>query len=104
MDRISKAEVVPVRQQTQYTCMSCSFSMAVKALKVNLNEEEVDQVLGAAPMRGASWEDAIQAAQHFGIRATLTSPATLEQVKGETDKGNPVIISWSPEGNPWSHA
>ena len=104
MERISKADVVPVRQQTQYTCMSCSVSMCFKALGLNLDEEAVNLVLKASPMQGASWEDALQTAQHFGVRATFTSPGTLELVKKSTDKGDPAIISWSPEGNPWSHA
>lgn len=104
MERISKADVDPVRQQTQYTCMSCSVSMCFKALGLNLDEDAVNSVLKATPMQGASWEDALQTAQHFGVRATLISPATLELVKKATDKGDPVVISWSPEGNPWSHA
>lgn len=66
--------------------------------------ELVNRVMGARPMAGASWEDAIASAQHYGMRVHLICPATLEQVKTWTDQGIPVMIAWNPEGRPWSHA
>jgi hypothetical protein len=55
-------------------------------------------------MQGASWEQALACAQHYGVRATLTCPATLPQVKVWTDAGKPVLIGWNPENREWSHA
>lgn len=55
-------------------------------------------------MKGAAWEDALATAQHYGMRATLTTPSTVNQLKEWTDKGIPVMIAWNPEGRPWSHA
>jgi hypothetical protein len=55
-------------------------------------------------MKGASWEQVLATAQHYGVRATLTVPATLPQVKEWTDAGKPVMIGWNPEGREWSHA
>ena len=68
------------------------------------SEDTVNRVMGAAPMRGAAWEQALATAQHYGVRATLTVPATLSQVKEWTDAGKPVMIGWNPEGREWSHA
>jgi len=78
--------------------------MCIKALGKKVTEDEVNDVLGATPMHGASWEQALAAAQYFGCRGTLVVPATLNMVKKWTDAGIPVMIAWNPEGRPWSHA
>lgn len=104
MKRSAKAGVEPRRQRTQYSCMSASMCMALRALGCVCNEDEVNKVMGARPMQGASWEQALACGQHFGMRCTLTTPATISQLKSWTDAGNPVMIAWNPEGRPWSHA
>jgi hypothetical protein len=102
--KTAKADVAPVRQRTQYTCMSTSMMMCLKALGHDLTEDEVNRVMGARAMKGASWEQALACAQHYGCRATLTMPSTVKQLKAWTDKGTPVMIAWNPEGRDWSHA
>lgn len=105
MNRQASAPLTPKRQRSQYTCMATSLSMCLEALGMqDAGEDAVNRVMGAAPMQGASWEQAFAAAQHYGARTTLTCPATLAQVKAYTDRGIPVMIAWNPEGRPWSHA
>jgi hypothetical protein len=85
--------------------MAASMAMCLEALGLrDCNEDTVNNVMGAAPMRGAAWEQALATAQHYGVRATLTVPSTLVQVKEWTDRGVPVMIAWNPEGREWSHA
>ena len=103
-DKAAKAEITPVRQRSQYTCMGTSMMMCLKTQGIECDEDEVARVMGCKPMQGASWEDALACAQHYGMRATLTAPATVRQLKAWTDKGTPVMIAWNPEGRPWSHA
>ena len=79
-------------------------SIALGAHGISANEDTVNEVMGASPMRGASWEDALACSQYFGCRATLVSPCTLGQLKEWTAAGTPVLIAWNPEGRPWSHA
>jgi hypothetical protein len=101
------ANVRPIRQSSQYNCMSASMAMALRANGVPAEDsttEVVNKVMGARPMMGASWEDALACAQHYGMRATLTVPATIGQIKAWTDQGIPVMIAWNPEGREWSHA
>jgi len=101
----SKTNLTPKRQRTQYSCMSTSMSMCLQALGYShANEDEVNKVMGALPMQGAAWEQALACAQHYGCRATLTMPSTVRQLKEWTDKGIPVMIAWNPEGREWSHA
>ena len=102
--KTAKADVKFIRQRTQYTCMSASLCAALHAQGLDITEEKVNEVMGAQPMQGASWEQALAAAQHFGMRATLTCPSTVKQLKEWTDAGIPVMIAWNPEGRPWSHA
>ena len=103
--KTAKANVTPIRQRTQFTCMSTSMAMALQALgQTHCDEDTVNRVMGAQPMKGASWENALACAQHFGMRATLTSPCTVKQLKAWTDAGTPVLIAWNPEGREWSHA
>lgn len=102
--KIAAANVTPVRQRTQFTCMAASMAMALRACGIDCTEDEVNKVMGCAPAKGARWEEILACAQHYGCRAILTVPATLTQVKGWTDEGHPVIIAWNPEGRPWSHA
>lgn len=105
MKKLAKAMVIPVRQRTQYTCVPCSLSMCLRALGMDwITEDIVNDVMGARPMKGATWEAVINAAQHFGKRATLTAPCTIEQMKEWTDQGLPLMIAWNPEGREWSHA
>lgn len=104
MYRRAAAGFLPKRQRSQYTCMACSLSMALESCGIVADEDEVNKVMGAAPMQGASWEQAFAAAQHYGARVTFICPATLNQVKAYTDKGIAVMIAWNPEGRPWSHA
>ena len=103
-NRIAKANVNPVRQRTQYSCVSASTAMALNALGFDTSEDEVQKVIGAKPMQGARWEEVLACLQHYGCRGTLVVPSTLKQVKGWTDLGKPVLISWNPEGREWSHA
>lgn len=98
------ADVAPVRQRSQYTCMSTSMMMCLQAQGVVTNEDEVNKVMGARPMMGAAWEQALACAQHYGMRATLTVPATVKQLKNWTDQGIAVMIAWNPENREWSHA
>jgi hypothetical protein len=102
--KAARAQVTPVRQRTQYTCMSTSMLMCLQACGHDLTEDEVNKVMGARPMKGAAWEQALACAQHFGCRATLTMPATILQLKQWTDQGKAVMIAWNPEGRDWSHA
>ena len=104
MQREARAAVVPVRQRTQFSCMSASMMMCLQANGHEVDEDEVNRVMGARPMRGAAWEQALACAQHYGCRATLTMPSTVEQLKAWTDQGIPVMIAWNPEGRDWSHA
>lgn len=104
MQREAKANVTPVRQRTQFTCMSTSMMMCLQANGMDCTEDEVNRVMGAKPMKGARWEEALACAQHYGMRATLTVPATVKQLKAWTDQGIPVMIAWNPEGRDWSHA
>ena len=84
--------------------MTCSMMMCLKANGIDCTEDDVNRVMGARPMKGAAWEEALACAQHYGMRATLTVPATLRQLKDWTDRGIPVMIAWNPEGRDWSHA
>ena len=102
--RTARADVNPVRQRTQFTCMSTSMAMCLRANGTECTEDEVNRVMGAKPMKGARWEEALACAQHYGMRATLTMPATVLQLKAWTDRGVPVMIAWNPEGRDWSHA
>lgn len=104
MRRLAKADVKPVRQRSQFSCVASSTCMALNALGVKCTEDQVNEVIGAKPMQGARWEEVLACAQYFGCRATLTTPATLTQVKAWTDAGKPVLIAWNPEGRDWSHA
>lgn len=100
----ARAKLTPVRQRTQYSCMSASMAMCLNALGLGCTEDEVNKVMGARPMKGAAWEQALACAQHYGCRATLTMPSTVEQLKSWTDAEVPVMIAWNPEGREWSHA
>ena len=102
--KTAKADVTPVRQRTQFSCMSTSMMMCLQALGHDVDEDEVNKVMGARPMKGASWEQALACAQHYGVRGTLTTPSTVQQLKEWTDAGKPVMIAWNPEGREWSHA
>ena len=84
--------------------MATSMAMCLQALGHKCDEDETNKVMGAAPMRGAAWEQALACAQHYGCRATLTMPSTIRQLKEWTDAGIPVMIAWNPEGRDWSHA
>jgi len=102
--RIAKANVNPIRQRTQFSCVAASTAMALNALGVKCNEDEVNEVIGARPMTGASWESVLACVQHYGCRGTLVTPSTVKQLKEWTDAGKPVLIGWNPEGREWSHA
>jgi hypothetical protein len=107
MDKKAIANVKPVRQSSQYNCMTTSMRMCLIANglpEAECTHEKVNAVMGAMPMVGASWEQAMAAAQHYGMRVYLICPATLNQVKEFTDRGIPVMIAWNPENRPWGHA
>ena len=102
--KVAKADVGQIRQTTQYSCCAASIASALKAHGKNVTEEELNKVLNAAPMAGASWESMLATVQYFGLRGSLVVPATPRMLKAWTDKGIPVVIAWNPEGRPWSHA
>lgn len=84
--------------------MATSLAMAIQACGRECTEDEVNQVMGARPLRGAAWEDSIACAQHYGMKTVLVCPCSVTQLKRWTDDGFPVIIAWNPEGRPWAHA
>lgn len=100
----AKANVAQIRQTTQFTCCAASIASALHALGKNVTEDEVNRVLGAAPMAGATWEAMLATVQYFGCRGTLVVPATPRMLKEWTDRGIPVLIGWNYEQRPWSHA
>jgi hypothetical protein len=102
--KTARAEVAQLRQQTQFTCCATSIAAALRAHGKNVSEEDVNLVLAASPMAGASWEAMLATVQYFGCRGTLVVPATPRMLKTWTDAGVPVVIAWNPEGRPWSHA
>lgn len=103
-DKAARADVAHIRQTTQYTCCAASIASALKALGKHVTEDDVNKVLGAAPMAGATWEAMLATVQYFGCRGTLVVPSTPRMLKAWTDRGIPVVIAWNPEGRPWSHA
>lgn len=103
-DKVARANVAQLRQTTQFTCCATSLTSAFHALGKKFTEDEVNKVLGAAPMAGATWEAMLATVQYFGCRGTLVVPATPRMLKEWTDQGIPVVIAWNPEGRPWSHA
>lgn len=100
----ARADVAHIRQTTQFTCCAASIASALRALGKNVTEDDVNRVLGAQPMRGASWEQMLATVQYFGCRGALVVPATPLMLKSWTDRGNPAVIAWNPEDRPWSHA
>lgn len=104
LQKTARADVRPIRQRTQYTCVAASLAMCLEANGLKTSEDEVNDVMGARPMKGATWEQALAAAQHFGMRGTLIVPCSLIQLRAWTDAGIPVMIAWNPEGRDWSHA
>ena len=105
MEKSAKANVIPKRQRTQYSCMTTSVSMCLQALGAeHADEDTVNKTLGAMPMRGACWEQALACCNHYGFRSTLIVPATLPMLKQYTDQGFPIIIAYNPESKDWSHA
>ena len=100
----AKANVPGFRQETQFSCMAASLAACLKAHGKDQTEADVNRVMGAGAMRGATWEDLTAAAQYFGMRSTLVVPSTVNQLREWTDRGIPVVIAYNPEGRPWSHA
>lgn len=103
MRKQARANVPGMRQRTQYTCGATSLTAALRALGKDVTEDQVNDIVGAAPGRGVRWEEVLAAAQYFGCRGTLVVPAMLSQLKEWTSAGLPVLIAWNPEGRPWSH-
>jgi hypothetical protein len=104
MIKSAKADVAHIRQETQFSCMAASLASCMKAHGKRHTEADVNSIMGAGPLRGASWESLMGTAQYFGLRAVLVIPATVPQLKAWTDKGIPVVIAYNPEGRPWAHA
>lgn len=104
MNKVSRADVSQIRQETQYTCVAASIASCLKAHGKSVTEQDVNHVLGASPLSGASWEQALATIQYFGMRGHLVVPATIDMLKSWTDAGTPVCIAWTPRDRPWSHA
>ena len=103
-NRKARAAVPGLRQETQFTCCATSIAACLQAHGKDQTEADVNKILGASPMSGASWEAILATLQYFGLRGSLVVPATVTMLKQWTDAGTPVIIAWNPEGRPWSHA
>lgn len=104
MQKRSHADVALIRQRTQFTCCAASIASALHALGKRYSEDDVNMILEAGPMRGASWEAMLATVQYFGCRGSLVVPSTPRMLKDWTDAGKPVVIAWNPESRPWSHA
>ena len=45
--KIARADVTPLRQRSQYSCMAASMTMCLKALGYDTDEDQVNRVMGA---------------------------------------------------------
>lgn len=104
INKLAKALVPVIRQQTQFTCCAASISACMKFFDKPYDEDAVNKVLKCSPKRGASWEEILICLQYFGMRGSLTIPCDFNLLKKWTDEGCPAIIGWNPQGRPWSHA
>jgi len=103
ISRTARASVPGLRQQTQFTCVATSVAACLQALDKPYDEDDVNKVLGALPMAGARWEEALAVVQYFGCRGMLVVPASIPMLRRWTSAGWPVLIAWNPESRPWSH-
>ena len=99
----ARAAVSGLRQQTQFTCVATSIAACLHALDKPYDEDDVNKVLGALPMSGARWEEALAVVQYFGCRGMLVVPSTIPMMRKWVSAGWPVLIAWNPENRPWSH-
>jgi predicted double-glycine peptidase len=82
-----------VKQVTDYSCAAAAFEAAAKSIGINCNQPELMLIMGCKPELGTSSSGVIAACDHFQIRYEYRTFMSLDDLKLNTDVGNPVIVS-----------
>ena len=93
------------QQTTEYTCGPAALVMAAYYRGVTLHELEVAAAAGSTEDNGTSTEQMVNylTATGWTVRSSLTEPnvASLDFLKRQIKKGNPVMVEWVDWAGHW---
>jgi hypothetical protein len=93
------------QQTTEYTCGPAAVVMAADYRGVRLNELKVARAVGSTEETGTSTAQLVTYLTSHGwtVRSSLSEPkiASLQFLKREIGKGNPVLVEWVDWAGHW---
>jgi len=96
-----EAQVSPYQQETQWTCSAACLKAVLSHYGMEATEEELRDLIGAKPKRGAEVDEIVAAAHKLGLEAFDYLFASLDQAKILLDQDIPIICdiqSFNHEG------
>lgn len=88
---LKEAQVEPYQQETQWTCSAGCLHAVLLHYGEDVPEEELTQVIGARPNRGAEVDQIVGAAHKLGFAAFDYAFDSLDQAKALLDADIPII-------------
>lgn len=84
----------PYRQKKAGFCGPTCLKMVNKFYGVDVSDEELDKITGAAFYQKISTDKMIEAAKSFGFNVFAKDNATLEDIERFITENKPVIVRW----------
>jgi len=86
--------VPDVRQSNDYSCGSSSLlSILYYYDKFDGNESELSKELKTNSNDGTKPQNIVNVAKKYGLSPRLKQHSSIEELKGEVEQGNPVIVN-----------
>lgn len=93
------APVPHARQQTDYTCGPAALKMVAGHEGVEVTEEEIAEKADSGKEKGTPPNDLAAAGKKLGLEVEMRPELTLDELKGLTDAGIPVICDIQDHGD-----
>lgn len=97
---LKEAKVEPYQQLTKWTCSAACLRAVLLHYGQDVSEEELVQVIGARPNRGAEVTEIAEAARKLGYDSFDFAFESLEQAKVVLEQDMPIICDFQSFNHP----
>lgn len=86
------AEIKPLQQLRDFSCSAASLRAVLQHYGLEKSEEELIELIGAQPKRGAEWDQIVRAAEKLGFEAKAKS-LSIPELEQYLKEGIPLIAN-----------
>jgi ABC-type bacteriocin/lantibiotic exporter with double-glycine peptidase domain len=94
----SSVKIIPIKQPEEDACGPVALQIATSYFDKNLSFEGLTSLINYDREEGMSNEDMVRAVEKAGLKGTVTTDASWEDLQSKNTPGNIIIVSWMLHG------